>query len=195
MINRHLHAVDRSAAALFVVRARLPWAVPAHIVERIDEPTVLAMNDLDIDATTLPGSPASEFCLRMARAWASVSRRLDNSLGSLHGISFSDYQLLLTLMRAPGGRLRRTDLAGQLGLTASGVTRSLLPLEKIGLVGRQSDARDARAGLAILTPAGAELVVNASLVVNNVSRNLLGASSRAQVESTSTLLAQLGAGQ
>ena len=153
------------------------------------------MNAPDIDGTTLPGSPASEFCLRMARAWASMSRRLDNSLGSLHGISFYDYQLVLTPMRAPGGRLRRIDLASQLGLTASSVTRSLLPLEKIGLVGRQTYSGNARAGFAILTPTGAELVVNASLVVNNVSRNLLGASSRDQVESTSTLLAQLGASQ
>lgn len=31
-----------------------------------------------------------------------------------------------------------------MGLTASGVTRTLLPLEKIGLVGRESDPRDAR---------------------------------------------------
>ncbi len=37
---------------------------------------------------------------------------------------------LYYLERAPGGRLRRVDLAERLGLTASGVTRSLLPLEK-----------------------------------------------------------------
>lgn len=140
-------------------------------------------------------SPTSQFCLRMARAWAALSRRLDSSLGSLHGISFADYQLLLSLHRAPGGRLRRVDLADKLGLTASGVTRSLLPLEKIGLVGRQSDPRDARVGYAIITPVGSELVLNASLVVHNVSRMLLGAPSRDQIASTSTLLAQLGGGQ
>ena len=78
----------------------------------------------------------TEFCLRMGRAWAALSRRLDSALGGHHGISFADYQLLLHLQRAPGGRLRRVDLAEKLGLTASGVTRSLLPLEKIGLVDR-----------------------------------------------------------
>lgn len=144
------------------------------------------------DTGALLDSPTSEFCLRMARAWAALSRRLDSSLGSLHGISFADYQLLLNLQRAPGGRLRRVDLAEKLGLTASGVTRSLLPLEKIGLVGRQSDPRDARVGYAIITPTGNELVVNASVVVHNVSRMLLGAPPREQIESTSTLLAQLG---
>ena len=142
-----------------------------------------------------PDSPTSEFCLRMARAWAALSRRLDNSLGSLHGISFADYQLLLTLQRASGGRLRRVDLAEALGLTASGVTRSLLPLEKIGLVGRQSDPRDARVGYAIITPSGSELVTNASVVVHNVSRTMLGGPSRAQVEATSILFAQLAGAQ
>ncbi|MCA1246380.1 MarR family winged helix-turn-helix transcriptional regulator [Massilia sp. MS-15] len=149
-------------------------------------------NDLPTDAGTPLDSPTSEFCLRMARAWAALSRRLDSSLGSLHGISFVDYQLLLSLQRAPGGRLRRVDLAEALGLTASGVTRSLLPLEKIGLVDRQSDPRDARVGYAIITPTGSELVTNASVVVHNVSRMLLGAPSRAQIEASSALLAQLG---
>lgn len=149
----------------------------------------------DATASTPLDSPTSEFCLRLARAWAALSRRLDNSLGSLHGISFSDYQLLLNLQRAPGGRLRRVDLAEKLGLTPSGVTRSLLPLEKIGLVGRQSDPRDARVGYAIITPTGSELVTNAGVVVHNVSRNLLGTPSRAEIESTSALLAQLGGSQ
>lgn len=153
------------------------------------------MKDSAPDTGAPLDSPTSEFCLRMGRAWAAMSRRLDSSLGSLHGISFADYQLLLTLQRAPGGRLRRVDLAEKLGLTASGVTRSLLPLEKIGLVGRQSDPRDARVGYAIITPAGSELVTNASVVVHNVSRTLLGAPSRTQLDATSTLLAQLGGSQ
>jgi DNA-binding MarR family transcriptional regulator len=133
----------------------------------------------------------TEFALRMARAWAALSRRLDNALGSHHGISFADYQLLLHLQRAPGERLRRVDLADKLGLTASGVTRSLLPLEKIGLVGRQSDPRDARVGYALITPAGSELVTNAAVVVDNVSRNVLGGPSREQLQATSAMLAQI----
>lgn len=147
------------------------------------------------DSAAPPDSPTSEFCLRMGRAWATMSRRLDSALGGHHGISFADYQLLLALQRASGGRLRRVDLAEALGLTASGVTRSLLPLEKIGLVDRQSDPRDARVGYAIITAAGNELVTNAGVVVHNVSRTMLGAPSRAQVEATSTLFAQLAGAQ
>lgn len=143
------------------------------------------------DPTPHTDTLTTEFCLRLGRAWATLSRRLDSALGSHHGISFADYQLLLQLHRAPGGRLRRVDLAERLGLTASGVTRSLLPLEKIGLVTRQSDPRDARVGYASITETGSELVTNATVVVDNVSRNALGGPARAQLEAASGLMAQL----
>jgi DNA-binding MarR family transcriptional regulator len=143
------------------------------------------------DTHDVPDTLTTEFCLRLARAWAAVARRLDSALGGHHGISFADYQLLLHLQRAPGGRLRRVDLAEKLGLTASGVTRSLLPLEKIGLVTRQSDPRDARVGYALITPTGSELATNATTVVDNISRAMLGGPTRAQLEATSDLLAQI----
>jgi hypothetical protein len=55
-------------------------------------------------------------------------RRLDQVLGSYHGISFGDFMLLHYLNRA--GRPPAPRLAERQGLTASGVTRTLLPLEK-----------------------------------------------------------------
>ena len=104
--------------------------------------------------TTLPTSPSLDFCLRLAKAYAALVRRFDGRLGTLHGLSFGDFMLLLNLGRAPGGKLRRVDLADKLGLTASAVTRALIPLERIGLVTRQRDLRDARVGYAVLTKAG-----------------------------------------
>ena len=118
-------------------------------------------------------SSASELCLIIARVHALLQRRFDSALGSHHGISFGDFQLLNHLRSAPGARLRRVDLAEKLGLTASGVTRSLLPLEKIGLVAREADPRDARVGYAAITPVGQELVGNAGVTVNLVSREVL----------------------
>ena len=94
-----------------------------------------------IQADTGP-SHSLEFCLRLARAYAVLTRLLDNALGNLHGLSFSDFMVLYHLDRAPGTRLRRVDLAERLGLTASGVTLTLLTLEKLGLVVRQPDPRD-----------------------------------------------------
>jgi DNA-binding MarR family transcriptional regulator len=134
---------------------------------------------------------STDFCLRLARANAVLVRRFDNALGSHHGISFSDFQLLNHLARAPGGKLRRVDLADRVGLTASGVTRSLLPLEKIGLVTREADPRDARVGFAVVTPAGHELVVNATAVVDLVSREAARGIGPEQTAAMATVLGNI----
>ncbi|ATQ78169.1 MarR family transcriptional regulator [Massilia violaceinigra] len=133
----------------------------------------------------------AELCLRMARANAALLRRFDNSLGGHHGISFSDFQILNHLSRAPGGRLRRVDLAERLGLTASGITRSLLPLEKIGLITREADPRDARVGFAVITASGKELALNASDVVDLISREALRPFAPDQLEAMSAILGQI----
>ncbi|MEU2059990.1 MarR family transcriptional regulator [Streptomyces sp. NPDC013455] len=99
-------------------------------------------------------SEALDAALRLVRAQAALVRRFDARLGALHGVSLADFTLLLRLGQAPGGRMRRVDLAEALGLTASGVTRGLAPLERIGLVTREPDARDARVAYAALTGTG-----------------------------------------
>ena len=119
--------------------------------------------------------PSLDFFLRLSRAQAVVVRRLDNTLGSIHGLSFNDFQLLLYLQRAPAGKLRRIDLAERLALTASGVTRQLLPLEKIGLVSRQADPTDARVGYAQITSSGAALLLNATKTAEQLGTELLQA--------------------
>jgi DNA-binding MarR family transcriptional regulator len=128
----------------------------------------------DLHASDLPDtSPALALALNLARAQATMVRRLDQVLGSYHGISFGDFMLLNSLARAPGGRMRRVDLAERQGLTASGVTRTLLPLEKIGLVERQLDPRDARVAYAAITDSGRELLLNASNAADQCSKDLL----------------------
>ena len=134
---------------------------------------------------------STDFCLRLARANAVLVRRFDNALGSHHGISFSDFQLLNHVARAPGGRLRRVDLAERVGLTASGVTRTLLPLEKIGLITRQPDPRDARVGFAVITHAGHDMVVNATVVVDLVSREAIRGIDPGEVAAMATVLGSI----
>jgi DNA-binding MarR family transcriptional regulator len=136
-----------------------------------------------------PISPSLEFTLRLARAQATLVRRLDQVLGGYHGISFSDFMLLHYLSRAPGGRLRRVDLAERQGLTASGVTRTLLPLEKIGLVERQQDPRDARVAYAAITDTGRELLNNAVTVADQISKDLLRSCPPSQFGDLSNALA------
>jgi hypothetical protein len=88
---------------------------------------------------TMPGAvPASlEACLHLLRAQARLVRRFEIEFGEAHGLSLADLQLLVELDRAPGGRLRRIDLAERVEGTAAGVTRMLVPLERIGLVIRE----------------------------------------------------------
>ena len=149
------------------------------------------------DHTSPPqdGAGALDFCLRLARAQALIVRRFDSILGNLHGLSFGDYQLLYHLQRAPGARLRRIDLAERLALTASGITRSLIPLEKIGLVARQADAREARVGYAVITEAGQALLIHADATAQALGQELLGSASPEQLAPLSLLLAGIAGKQ
>jgi DNA-binding MarR family transcriptional regulator len=79
-----------------------------------------------------------------------------------HGLTISDYEVLLRLSAAPDHRLRRVDLAGQVLLTASGITRLLDGLERCGYVERASCDSDRRVVYAVLTDAGAEKFREAS---------------------------------
>jgi len=111
--------------------------------------------------------------LAFAAAWNRVEKRLDSSLGAIRGISLAEYRLLRALSEAPSSWASRVDLAHTIGLTPSGVTRALRPLEKLGLISTAKSKRDARLALASLTPAGQELVEDASAVVNDQMKIIL----------------------
>ncbi len=80
--------------------------------------------------------------LNIAKIESILARRFDSGLG---GVGFNEFIILFRLSQAENEKVRRIDLAEQIGLTASGVTRILLPMEKVGLVKRGTDERDARA--------------------------------------------------
>ena len=88
------------------------------------------------------------------RAHAAVVRELSAELEAEHGLTINDYEVLLRLARAPERRMRRVDLAEQVLLTASGITRLLEGLERAGFVDRAACAEDARVKYALLTEAG-----------------------------------------
>ena len=102
-----------------------------------------------------------------------ISRKVDLTLSGIHGIGFSEYMVLFHLMNAPNKTQRRIDLATALSRTASGVTRMLLPMEKIGLIEKEVNPRDARVSLVKITSSGEELFVNASLTLDEKSKQLL----------------------
>ncbi|MYQ92640.1 MarR family transcriptional regulator [Streptomyces sp. SID4946] len=139
-------------------------------------------------------SDALDAALRLVRAQAALVRRFDARLGGLHGVSLADFTLLLRLGQAPGGRMRRVDLAEALGLTASGVTRALAPLERIGLVTREPDARDARVAYASLTGTGRARLKEMLATAEETAEDLFAAPAwgEEEVPLLASLLTRLG---
>jgi DNA-binding MarR family transcriptional regulator len=110
--------------------------------------------------TTTDATTALSTVLQLAYARTVVVRDVDASLEGHHGLGLNDLSLLLELNSDPNGRLRRLDLAERLGITPSGVARQLAPLERRGLVGRESHPDDARLAIVVLTEAGARIVAD-----------------------------------
>jgi DNA-binding MarR family transcriptional regulator len=90
----------------------------------------------------------------LLRSHATATRRLSAQLLADHALTISDYEVLLRLANAPEKRMRRVDLAEQVYLSASGVTRLLDGLERAGYVERASCSTDRRVVYAVLTDQG-----------------------------------------
>jgi DNA-binding MarR family transcriptional regulator len=90
------------------------------------------------------------------RAHAAVTRQLSARLEAAHGLTLSDFDVLVQLYFAPERALRRVDIARAVLLTASGITRLLDGLERAGWVEKRACETDARVSYAVLTEAGIE---------------------------------------
>lgn len=101
---------------------------------------------------------------------ARVFRLLDEQLMRAHRVSVSEFDVLITLENAEGGRQRMSDLADAVILSPSGLTRLVGRLEKDGLVERRAADDDKRSFLASLTPAGRQRLAEARVTHNAVIR-------------------------
>jgi len=107
-------------------------------------------------------SNAVQAFVSLLRAYSHATRLLNAELTADHGLTISDYEVLLRLSRAPDRQMRRVDLAEQVLLTASGITRLLDGLERSGYVARGSCDSDRRVVYAVLSEAGATKLREAS---------------------------------
>jgi len=105
-------------------------------------------------ATTIPVPLQLEGWVSFLRAHAAITRELSAQLQREHDLTLNDYEVLLHLSHAEDGRMRRVDLAQQIVLTASGITRLLEGLERAGYVAKETCASDARVSYAKLTEEG-----------------------------------------
>ena len=134
--------------------------------------------------------PNLQFFLKLARIQAVMARRFDSRLGG--GLGLNDFIILHHLSQAEDEKLRRVDLAEKIGLTASGVTRLLAPMEKIGLILREPDARDARVSYVLLAPGGKRLLTERIERAEFLADEVIPSGMTENIEEFSKVLTQLG---
>ena len=116
---------------------------------------------------------SSMFIIQNALLASKVSKRVDSHL-SVHGISFTEYLIRHHLDGSPLKTMSRIELAEYVGISASGVTRLLAPMEKIKIVEKESNPRDARQSVVKLSKAGQRLFKEAGVSFKHCASSLLG---------------------
>jgi DNA-binding MarR family transcriptional regulator len=92
--------------------------------------------------------------IRFLTTHSAITRELEARLMGAHGLTLSDYDVLVQLARSPERKLRNIDLAKAVVLTRSGVTRLVDGLERDGLVRRSSCPSDRRGSFVEITDVG-----------------------------------------
>ena len=133
---------------------------------------------------------ALDLVLQSALLWSTMVKKADQQL-SVHGISFSEFCILHQLFLAPQQRLSRIELAGAVGLSASGITRLLQPLEKIQLVEKEQNARDARQSLVKLSASGQQIYQDARQSLGFFANQFVSPLTTKQQETLAELLTRL----
>ena len=135
-------------------------------------------------------TPAMKLVMSLSALHSKMLKRLESQL-SIHGISFTEFLVMYQLNQAPGNTMRRIELAENIGLSASGVTRLLAPMEKRKMVQRQANTRDARVSLVQLTDAGMQLFEDALTTYKHASTALVQALDGEQLNQVIELVGKL----
>lgn len=105
--------------------------------------------------------------------------RLDADLRSTHGLSLTEYEILVRLSEEPDHRMRMARLADSVAHSRSRLTHTVARLEKAGVVVRCESPDDRRGVLASLTERGyALLEVAAHTHVEGVRQHLVDLATR-----------------
>ncbi|HCD9233235.1 TPA: MarR family transcriptional regulator [Elizabethkingia anophelis] len=119
-----------------------------------------------------------------------IARKFD--FLSVHGLGFNDFVILYILNSSVESKMRRIDLADKIGLTASGVTRLLNPLEKTGLVTRETNERDARVSYVVITSTGKKILEEAQITAENITKEILSSKKGKSLKVVTEFLFELG---
>ena len=88
--------------------------------------------------------------------------RLDRDLRGEHGLSMSEYEILVRLSEAPDRSIRMADLAAALSHSRSRITHTISRLEREDIVVRTQCGTDGRGVTAVLTDKGFALLATAA---------------------------------
>jgi DNA-binding MarR family transcriptional regulator len=129
-----------------------------------------------------PRDPRLDAWRTFVQAHARLFRRLDDELRTAHGLSLAEYDALVQLAAAVDRRLRMSQLADQVLLSKSGITRMVDRLVAAGLVERIQCSHDARGAEAVLTESGLDRLRTAARThIEGVDRYFLSALSGAEL--------------
>ena len=132
---------------------------------------------------------------RLLQSAQLIEARLAGEFSSIHGLSVNEAFLLMQLEQAPLVRLTRVELAKRLNTSPSTVTRMAAPMEKLGLVSKQSDSRDARLAFVVLTKAGSKRVSETRVTLSKQAAYVFRDRwSSNEIEQLSSLLGRLVTG-
>jgi DNA-binding MarR family transcriptional regulator len=121
-----------------------------------------------------------------------TAKRFDARLQN-HGISLNEFMILHHLANAQDEKLRRTDVAEKVGLTASGITRMLSPLEKLGYVRREANSRDARVSYVKLANAGKKIYLESIATAEATTEQIMTSVKTKKPDDLNKMLTELGA--
>jgi DNA-binding MarR family transcriptional regulator len=135
--------------------------------------------------------------VRLLRGYSTLTGELNGRLHEEHGLTINDYEVLLLLSHADERKMRRVDLADEVKLSPSGITRLLDGLQKQGYVERATCESDARVAYAVLTDDGhAKLKNSSGSHIEAIRAELAERYSAEELETLSELLSRLpGAGE
>jgi DNA-binding MarR family transcriptional regulator len=88
--------------------------------------------------------------------------QLNRQLQQDSGLTLPEYEVLVQLSEAPGGRLRPFQICEALTWEQSRLSHQLSRMQHRGLVGREECEADGRGAFVVLTAAGAEAIAAAA---------------------------------
>lgn len=124
-------------------------------------------------------SVSTSFVIQNALLASKLARKVGNRL-SIHGISLAEYLVMHHLSGSLHNAVPRIELAEHIGMSASGVTRLIAPMEKNKIIERAVNPRDARQSLVKLTKTGQRLYNEASGSFEGVASEAVGGLSKSQ---------------